>query len=168
MGAMLGTLLVLLLLLLLRRAPRILENGPSDLQHLLAVGVRTPSWGEGLPKVCFRRTLRLGHLCSQCSSVCGSSLHSGHEGSASGSSRWAYALRSGVCPARRWARRTVAALLEVALQSAFQEKCSYTMAARGLLGEGSVTMRRIRAFAVANEMCRGGVSVTCKDGCRIR
>ncbi len=33
------------------------------------------------------------------------------------------------------------------------------MAVRGLLGEGLVTVRRIRAFAVANEMGRGGVSV---------
>ncbi len=36
----------------------------------------------------------------------------------------------------------------MALQSAFQEKCSYTMAVRGLLGEGSVTVHRMRAFAV--------------------
>ncbi len=42
-------------------------------------------------------------------------------------------------------------MLEVALQFAFQEKCSYTMAVRGLLGEGSVT--------VANEMGRRSVSV---------
>ncbi len=62
-------------------------------------------------------------------------------------------------PARRRARRTASALLEVAMQSAFQEKCSYTMAVRGLLGEGSVLVRRMRAFAVANEMGRGGVSV---------
>ncbi len=50
-------------------------------------------------------------------------------------------------------------MLEVAVQSAFQGKCSYTMAVRGLLGEGSVTVRRTRAVAVANEMGRGGVSV---------
>ncbi len=61
-----------------------------------------------------------------------------------------------MCPARRRARRTASALLEVALQSAFQEKCSYTMAVRGLLGEGSVTVRRMRAFMVSNEMGRGG------------
>ncbi len=70
------------------------------------------------------------------------------------SSRWAYALRSDVCPARRRARRTASALLEVAMQSAYQEKCSYTMAVRGLLGEYSVMVRRMRAFAVANEMGR--------------
>ncbi len=64
-----------------------------------------------------------------------------------------------MCPARRRARRTASALLEVAMQSDFQEKCSYTMAVRGLLGEGSVTVRRLRAFAVVNEMGRGGVSV---------
>ncbi len=79
--------------------------------------------------------------------------------SAAGSSRWAYASRSGVCPARRRARRTASALLEVAMQSAFQQKCLYTMAVRGLLGEESVTVRRMRAFAVAIEMGRGGVSV---------
>ncbi len=62
-------------------------------------------------------------------------------------------------PARRRARTTTPALLEVAMQSAFQEKCSYTMAIRGLLDRGSVTVRRMRAFAVANEMSRGGVSV---------
>ncbi len=64
-----------------------------------------------------------------------------------------------MCPARRRARRTASALLEVAMTSIFQEKCSYTMFVRGLLGEGSVTVRRMRAFAVANEMGRGGVSV---------
>ncbi len=72
---------------------------------------------------------------------------------------WAYALRSGVCPARRRARRTASALLEVAMQSAFHEKCSYTKAFRGLLDGGSVMVRRMRAFAVANEIGRGGVSV---------
>ncbi len=64
-----------------------------------------------------------------------------------------------MCPARRRARRAASALLEVALQSAFQEKCSYTTAVRGLLDGGSMTMRRMRAFAVANEMGRGGVAV---------
>ncbi len=54
---------------------------------------------------------------------------SGHVRSVAGSSRWAYALRSGVCPARRRARRTASALLEVAMQS--------------------VSVRRMRAFAVA-------------------
>ncbi len=32
---------------------------------------------------------------------CGSSLHSGHVGSAAGSSKWVYALSRSVCPARR-------------------------------------------------------------------
>ncbi len=57
------------------------------------------------------------------------------------------------------ARRTASALLEVAMQSAFQEKFSYTMAVRGLLDVGSVMVRRMRAFAVASEMGRGGMSV---------
>ncbi len=72
-------------------------------------------------------------------------LHNGHVGSAAGSSKWAYALRSSVCPDRRRARRTASALLEVTLQSAFQVKCSYTMAVRGLLDRGSVIVRRMRA-----------------------
>ncbi len=37
-----------------------------------------------------------------------------------------------MCPARRRARRTASALLEVAMESAVQEKCSYTMAVRGI------------------------------------
>ncbi len=64
-----------------------------------------------------------------------------------------------MCPARRRAKRTAFALLEVAMQPAFQVKFSYTMAVRGLLGEGSMTVHRMRAFAVVNEMGRGGVSV---------
>ncbi len=40
----------------------------------------------------------------------------------------AYALRSGMFPDRRRARRTASARLEVAMQSAFQAKFSYTMA----------------------------------------
>ncbi len=62
-----------------------------------------------------------------------------------------------MCPARRRARKTAYALLDLAMQSAFQEKCSYTMAVRG---EGSVTVRRIRVFVVANEMGRWGVGVS--------
>ncbi len=38
--------------------------------------VKPPSGDEGLPKMCCRRTSRFGHLCSQYSSDCGSSLHS--------------------------------------------------------------------------------------------
>ncbi len=44
---------------------------------MLGSVVRTPSGGKELPKVCCRRTSRFRHLCSQCSSVCGSSLHNG-------------------------------------------------------------------------------------------
>ncbi len=69
-------------------------------------------------------------------------------------------MRTGECPARIRARGTASALLEVAMQSAFQEKCSYTMAVRGLLGEGSVTVCRMGAFAVVNLMGWGGVSVS--------
>ncbi len=104
-------------------------------------------------------TSRFGHPCSQCSRVCGSSLHSERVRSSAESSKWAYALRIGVCPIHRRAKRTASALLEVAMQSAFQEKYSYTMAVRGLLDGGSVMARRMRAFAVANETGRGDVSL---------
>ncbi len=109
--------------------------------------VRTPSGGEALPRVCGRRKPIIGHFCSQCFSICGFSLHSGHEGSSAGSSKWAYDLSSGVCPNRRWARGTVSARLEETMQSAFQVKC------------WTVMVRRMRAFAVATEMGRGGVPV---------
>ncbi len=46
------------------------------------------------------------------------------------------------------------------MQPAFQEKCSYTMAVRGLLGEGSVAVSQVITFAIAIEMGRGGVPVT--------
>ncbi len=55
--------------------------------------------------------------------------------------------------------RTVSVWFEIAMQSAFQDKFSYAVAVRGLLGEGSAIVRRMRAFAVANEMGCGGVSV---------
>ncbi len=45
------------------------------------------------------------------------------------------------------------------MQSAVLEKCSYAMAVRGLLDEGLVMVRRMRAFAVASDIGRGGVSV---------
>ncbi len=67
--------------------------------------IRTPSGDEEPPKVCCRRTPKFGHSCSQCSSVCGPLLHSGHVGSAAGSRKWANALRSDVCFDRRRARR---------------------------------------------------------------
>ncbi len=44
------------------------------------------------------------------------------------------------------------------MQSAVLEKFSYAMAVRGLLDEGSVMVRRMRAFAVASDMGRGGGS----------
>ncbi len=64
-----------------------------------------------------------------------------------------------MCPARRRAMGTVSALLKVAMQSAFRKNCSYTIAVRGLLDGGSMTVRRMSAFAEVNEMGRGGVSV---------
>ncbi len=115
---------LLLLLLLLRRAPRVLGVGPLG-----------RSWGLRVGAKHYRRWVAGGHRDYVSTAVCGSSLHSGHVGSAAGPSTWAYALRSGVCLDRRRARRTASALLEVAMQSTFQEKCSYTIAVRGLLDE---------------------------------
>ncbi len=44
---------------------------------------------EGLPNVLCRWKSRFGHFCSQCSNVCGSSMHSGHKWSAIAPSGWA-------------------------------------------------------------------------------
>ncbi len=64
-----------------------------------------------------------------------------------------------MCPARRRARRTASALLEVVMQFAFQDTMFVYHGCSGPVGRGSVTVRRMRAFAVANEMGRGGGSV---------
>ncbi len=57
-------------------------NVEASASTFLGWALRTPSGGEGLPKVCCRRTSRFGHLCSQCSTANASSLHSGHVGPA--------------------------------------------------------------------------------------
>ncbi len=97
----------------LRRAPSALEGTFSR------SAVRSPSGGEGLPKVCCRRPSRFGHLCIQWSTVCGFPLHSGHVGSAVGSNKWTYALIINI---------TASARFQMALQFAFHEKFSYNMA----------------------------------------
>ncbi len=51
--------------------------------------VRTLRGGEGLPNMLCFVASSLRHLRSQCSIVCGSSLHRGHRGSAEGSRRLA-------------------------------------------------------------------------------
>ncbi len=114
---------------LLRRARRALEGGPSGRHHLLGVGREDSGWGWGTTEGALPR---FWHHCSQRSTVCGPSFHSWHVGSAVGPYKRAHALRSSVCPDRRQARRTAPARFVVAMQSAFQEKFSYTMATRGL------------------------------------
>ncbi len=47
--------------------------------------VRTLRGGEGLPNMFCPVASSLGHLCSQCSIVCGFSLQRGYRGSAEGS-----------------------------------------------------------------------------------
>ncbi len=49
--------------------------------------VRALRGGEGLPNMFWLVASSLGHLRSQCSIVCGSSLQRGHRGSAEGSRR---------------------------------------------------------------------------------
>ncbi len=51
-----------------------------------------------------------------------------------GCHNWAFTLSCNACPGRLLAKGAAAALFEVALQFAFQEKLSYTTAIRGLLG----------------------------------
>ncbi len=76
------------------------------------------------------------------------------EGSATGSNKWSFVLSSGVYRDLKRTRRTASARFEGAMQSAFQENIFNTTAVRGPFSGGPVTS--IRAFAVANEMCRGG------------
>ncbi len=64
-----------------------------------------------------------------------------------------------MCPGRRWARRVASAQLEVAIQHAFKEKYSYNIAVQGLSGVKLMMVGWTRAFAVANEAGRGGMSV---------
>ncbi len=142
---------MLLLLLLLRRAPRALERGPSERQHVLRVGREDSEWGRRTTKGVLPENIEVGASLQpvfQCLRL----LLVQRARRVGCQIQWAYTLRGGVCPACGRAKRTGSALLEVAMQSAFQEKCSYTMAVRGLLGEDSVTARRMRAFAVENEM----------------
>ncbi len=77
--------------------------------------VRIPSGGEGLPKVCCRR---VGNACRQFSSVCWAPIRSGHEESATRSSKWVFALSNGVWSDSRQAERMTSARFEVALRSA--------------------------------------------------
>ncbi len=60
MGAMLGALLLLLLLLLLRRAPRALESGPSERQHLLGVGREDSEWWRRTTKGVLPEDIEVG------------------------------------------------------------------------------------------------------------
>ncbi len=76
--------------------------------------VRTLRGGEWLLNMFFLVASSLGHLRSQCSIVCGSSLQRGHRGSAERSRRLAYAFSSGVWPAPRRASRTASGRLLVA------------------------------------------------------
>ncbi len=66
--------------------PRVTLTSASTLSGSV---VRTLRGGEGLPNMFYLVASSLGHLRSQCSIVCGSSLQRGHRGSAEGSRRLA-------------------------------------------------------------------------------
>ncbi len=66
--------------------PRVTLEGASNLSGW---AVRTLRGEEGLPKMFCLVASSLGHLRSQCSIVCGSSLQRGRRGSAEGSRRFA-------------------------------------------------------------------------------
>ncbi len=52
--------MLLLLLLLLRRAPRALESGPSERQHLLGVGREDSEWGRRTAKGVLPEDIEVG------------------------------------------------------------------------------------------------------------
>ncbi len=49
-----------LLLLLLRRAPRLLESGPSERQHHLGVGREDSAWGQRTTKGVLPEAIKVG------------------------------------------------------------------------------------------------------------
>ncbi len=114
--------------------------------------VRTLRSGEGLPNMFRLVASSLGHLRSQCSIVCGSSVQRGHRGPAEGSRRLAEVFSNGVWPARWRARRTASARLLVAMQSLDQENPPYTSTVLEFVGGGSTSVLRMRDLAEAYEM----------------
>ncbi len=102
--------------------------------------VSTLRGGEGLPNMFCLVASSPGHLRSQCSIVCGSSLQRWHRGPSEGSRRLAKAFSSGVWPARRRARRTASARLLVAMQSLDQENPPYTSAVLKFVGGGHISI----------------------------
>ncbi len=111
--------------------------------------VRTLRGAEGLTKMFCLVASSLGHLRSQCSIVCGSSMQRGHRGSAEGSRRLALAFSSGVWRARRRAGRTTSARLLVVMQSLDQENPPNTSAVLQFIGGRSASVLRMRDLADA-------------------
>ncbi len=67
-------------------------------------------------------------------------------------SKGSYALRSGVCFERWLVRTLVSVRFEETLQSSLHKVFSYTSAVSGHLGEGSMMVGQMRAFAVLANM----------------
>ncbi len=118
---------------MLSRATRALEDDTSERQHALGIGREDSDWGLRTIKGELLEGIEVWVSLQPVFECLRLFLAQRAPESAVGSSTWAYALRSCVGPARRQARWTASTLLEVAMQSAFQEKCSYTMAVRGIL-----------------------------------
>ncbi len=72
----------------------VVEVGASEHQHFLWANHEVSEWGECLPKVLCQRISRFGHLCSQCFTVCGSSMHFRFVETVAGSTN--------ACVLRRW------------------------------------------------------------------
>ncbi len=70
-------------------APKVYSRGTlASTSTLSGSVVRTLRGGEGLPKMFRLVASSMGHVRSQCSIVCGSSLQRGRRGSAEGSKRF--------------------------------------------------------------------------------
>ncbi len=104
------------------------------------------------------------HLYSQCSTVCGFLMQIGFARIAAKLNKGSYALRSGVCFERWRVRRMVSARFEETLQSTPHKVFSYTSAVSGHLGEGSMMVGQMRAFAVLANMLT--VRYTILNGCK--
>ncbi len=118
--------------------------------------VRTLRDGEELTRLFCRVAVGLGHLRTQCSMICDSSLLRKHSRSAEVSRRLVYAFRRDGPPARRRGRRTTPAQLLLTLQPSDQGTQLFTLAISRFTGSVNVLWMRNpgpRTVADASSRC---------------
>ncbi len=91
----------------------------------------------------------LGHLRSQCSIVCGSSLQRGHRGSVEGFDEIGVGFQQWGVAGSQAHKESASARLPVAVHSLGQEKPPYTATVLRLVAGGSMNVLRMRDLAEA-------------------